>query len=123
MDGFIFVKFMKVMIMIFLISNLNSPENENIFKKLKTTFDQFEIIRQTTDYNDENFKKIISAGKKLTEENSKLKRDFPEDVKKFLNAIQNDNATLNLFTKEVIEWVKQTNSLKRYKIIKNENQK
>ena len=107
----------------FLISNLNTPENENILNNIKPLFDQFEIIKQSSDYNDENFKKVISTGKKLTEENSKLKRDFPEDVKKFLNAIQNDNATLNLFTKEVIEWVKQTNSHHRYKIIKNENQK
>ena len=105
----------------FLITNFNTHENENILNNLKPLFDEFNIIKQSTDYNDEKFTKLISIGYKLTKESTRLKRDFSEDVQKFLNAIQNDEATLDLYTEDVIKWVKETNSLVRYKIKKNDN--
>lgn len=105
----------------FLFSNFNTHENEEILNKVKPLFEEFDHIKNNNEYNDELFKNVIKITKNLNEEVSKLKTDFSEDVKNFLNAIQNNEATLDLYTEDVIKWIKETNSFERYKITKNDN--
>ena len=105
----------------FLFSNFNTHENEEILNKVEPLFEEFNHIKNNNEYNDELFKNVIKITKILNEEVSKLKTDFSEDVKNFLNAIQNNEATLDLYTEDVIKWIKETNSFKRYKITKNDN--
>ena len=88
---------------------------------MKPLFEEFDHIKNNNEYNDELFKNVIKITKNLNEEVSKLKTDFSEDVKNFLNAIQNNEATLDLYTEDVIKWIKETNSFERYKITKNDN--
>ena len=105
----------------FLFSNFNTHENEEILNKVRPLFEEFGHIKNNNEYNDELFKNVIKITKILNEEVSKLKTDFSDDVKNFLNAIQNNEATLDLYTEDVIKWIKETNSFKRYKITKNDN--
>ena len=107
-----------------LYSQFNSPENEEILNEFESLYEEFSDLlnlNQVSEISEEMFIKVTDIGNRLSEKRSQIKDNYHDDVRKFLNAVADNQATLDLYTEEVIKWINNNNLEDRYKIINNVN--
>ncbi len=99
-----------------------TPEN----KKNLSEFKQYEIAflqeknKRLTDAT--QLDKIRKIGKLLVTTRGKFSGDFPEEVKRFVNSIEeNGYAPFSMLTPIVLKWIKDTNLETHYQINQNRN--
>ena len=107
-----------------LFSQFNSPENKTVLNEFQVLYQEFnELINlnQISEISEETFTKVSQVGSKLSDKRSLIQDNYHEDVRNFLTAVENNQATLDLYTNEVINWINNNNLQDRYKIINNVN--
>ena len=107
-----------------LFSQFNSPENKtalNEFEPLFREFSELMNLIQVSEISEETFTKVTQVGSDLSEKRLLIQDNYHEDVRNFLTAVENNQATLELYTDEVITWINNNNLQDRYKIINNVN--
>jgi hypothetical protein len=107
-----------------LFSQFNSPENEtalNEFEPLFQEFSELMNLNQVSEISEETFTKVIQVGSDLSDKRSLIQDNYHEDVRNFLTAVENNRATLDLYTDEVINWINDNNLQDRYRITNHVN--
>ena len=107
-----------------LFSQFNSPENKTVlneFQALYQDFNELINLNQISEISEETFTKVSQVGSKLSDKRSLIQDNYHDDVRNFLTAVENNQATLDLYTNEVINWINNNNLQDRYKIINNVN--
>ena len=107
-----------------LFSQFNSPENKTALNEFQPLYQEFfELINlnQISEISEETFTKVSQVGSKLSDKRSLIQDNYHEDVRNFLTAVENNQATLDLYTDEVINWINKNNLQDSYKITNNVN--
>jgi len=107
-----------------LFSQFNSPENQialNEFQPLYQEFFELINLNQISEISEETFTKVAQVGSELSGKRSLIQDNYHEDVRNFLTAVENNQATLDLYTDEVINWINNNNLQESYKITNNVN--
>ena len=107
-----------------LFSQFNSPENKTVLNEFQPLYQEFvELINlnQIYEISEETFTKVSQVGSELSNKRSLIQDNYHEDVRNFLTAVENNQATLDLYTNEVINWINNNNLQDKYKITNNVN--
>jgi len=98
-------------------SIVRTDKNEILLEEFKCLYSELQILA-SEGHLQESIKKFKTKGKRLLEI-AKLLTDFdaPDPVKKFLMAVSEGGATLELLTTEVDEWLKEQGLYKNFKIV------
>ncbi len=101
------------------LSIIKTSANNKLLKQYRLLFEELESFKNDLPTKNESFHQVRQLGEKLKEVYSQIDRDVPEDVGKFLTAINvGGGASLDLLTEEVVRWLKGNNDYQDYKIIR-----
>jgi hypothetical protein len=94
-----------------------TDRNDEVLSRYRSAFEQFQCKAQTFP----NSREEINEAQILAGHLKTIVREFdlqvPASVKRFLDAVSQNKAGLDLATDEVIEWLKDNGTFDRYKII------
>jgi hypothetical protein len=94
-----------------------TPENKRNLPLYRKAFSELTQYARSLPRERADFDGVRNTARQLTETYQQFDFDVPESVKRFLKAIGEDGADLALLTDEVISWLEENNSTKRYRIV------
>lgn len=83
---------------------------EQLYQTFRSEFDKFPPDKAAIE-------RVKALAARLTETAKEFDFDVPDDVKRFLEAIQGGGAKLDLLTDAVLEWLKENNAFDNYRIV------
>ncbi|MGN7610939.1 hypothetical protein ACQZV8_02525 [Magnetococcales bacterium HHB-1] len=96
------------------------PHTECNLAQLKiyqSTYQELQRLRKTRPTQRADFDKIGDLARQLREIGQQFERDVPKEVDHFLRAVNAGNATLNLVTAEVMDWLQQQNKTDDFRVV------
>jgi hypothetical protein len=99
-------------------SVVKTDYNKPLLKQYIDDFQEFRSLYKKFPTGSEDFNKTRSLAQSLKEILSKLDRDVPKSIERFLSAVNVHNgAPLDYLNDEVVSWLKDNNEYTKYKIL------
>jgi hypothetical protein len=96
-----------------------TSQNKILLQQYRQIFRELDSKKSDLPTGKASFQEARRLGENLKEIYKRIDKDVPEDVGRFLNAINVEGgASLDLLTEGVLKWLKDRNEYKYYKIIR-----
>lgn len=94
-----------------------TPENSRNLPLFSRAYSEFQKYTRKLPNERSDFDDVRDTARKLREIYQQFDFSVSESVKLFLKAVGEGGASLDLLTEEVIEWLRESNSKSRYRIV------
>ena len=103
-------------------SIIKSPENKKILEQFYIQFSKFTELQKRNDIEQKDFDDVELITNELNKLRSQLKENYHDDVRKFIDEVNNKGfTTIDILTEEVVRFINVHNLKQDYVIKRNSN--